>query len=117
LLSVVGLGALGLAGAAAGVVFAFESRAANAEALKLCTGPDHSCDSADEKARHDVFVADARRDQILAIASASVGVAAFVGAAYLWWRPAHPPAAPRVSSLRLGPSAHAPLGAALSFTW
>jgi len=84
---VVALGSLGVVALGTGMVFAFQVQSENGEAKALC--PSSTCRNLDEKTRHDTLVSNAYRDRTWAIASAGIGGAALLAAAYLWWRPIH----------------------------
>ena len=79
------LGSAGTLVLATGAVFAVKFQLANGEAKTLCK--TNICGNADEKARHDTLVEDARLDRTLAFVGAGVGGAMLLTAAYLWWRP------------------------------
>ncbi len=100
------LGAVGAVALVTSAIFGLKVRSENGEAMGLCP-TNKTCDSLDEKMRHDELVSVAYRDRNVAFVSAAVGGAALLTAAYLWWR------SPRVSTRPLGGS-H---GASLEVDW
>jgi hypothetical protein len=82
---VAALGVLAMAGLTTGAAFALELDADDSDARALC--PNSSCQTAEEKTRHDTLVDEAHRDRTLALTGAGIGTAALLAAAYLWWHP------------------------------
>jgi hypothetical protein len=117
-LPVISLGTLSVVAIATGVALAFRVQSENADAMALC--PGSTCQSTDEKARHDSLVSDAYRDRDLAFAGAGVGAAALLAAAYLWWRAGWSPSA-KTSTGALRPFSARPLagelGGHLELAW
>jgi hypothetical protein len=99
----VAMGVLGMGALAAGAYFGLQARSENDQAKKVC---DPFCPSVADKTRHDALVDDARRDQTLAIVSASVGAAVLLTGAYVWWHrdraTARPPVTPAPMQLAGG---------------
>jgi hypothetical protein len=83
------VGGVGLAAVATGTIFAIQSRADNAEALKLCRIPvpmenREDCADDDEQRRHTDLVDSAERSRLIGFIGFGVGGAALITAAILF---------------------------------
>jgi hypothetical protein len=113
----VALGALGVAGLAAGAFFAVRFQSENDQAKALCVvGPNNLCLTPTEMMQHQTFVDDARRDSVLAYVGAGIGTAALLSAAYLWWRSRRGPSPTPTARLSMSPAIGQP-GAVLVVVW
>jgi len=81
------IGGVGVAALATGTVFMVQSRSSNAEAKKLCHLPGdmgEECPTPEEEDKHDKFVEDAKREQLIALIGFGVGGAAVLTATVLF---------------------------------